>query len=116
MSSVTTWFQVNVNSCASRSMAGFFERQRLGMFYSFIAVKALTNNNPILHNDGANHWIWLYLTFTSCGERKREIKKILVAFNVINSFHVSSYSKFISLRSIETISISRIGRRSDPRV
>ena len=77
-SSMTTGFQINVDSCASRSMASFFEGQHLGVFDSFIAVKALANNDAILHNDGADERVRPHLTFTFGGKCKSEIKKIQI--------------------------------------
>jgi len=63
-------------------MAGFFEGQHLGVLDSFIAVKALANNDAILHNDSPHERIRLYLAFALGGECEREIKKIQIEFSV----------------------------------
>lgn len=57
-------------------MPGFFECQHLCMFDSFIEVKALADNDAILHNDSAHQWVRPYLTFTFGGKGKSKIEKI----------------------------------------
>src|ERR1043165_7147586 len=118
---MATGFQINVDSCAFREVTSFFKCQHLGMVDSFIAVKALAHNHAILHNYGADQRVRLYLAFTFGGKCKREIEKVQVILSAGGNFPPRervgdhSHSNSTSLRSIETISISRIGRRSDPR-
>ena len=83
---MATGFQINVDSCAFRALAGLFEGQHFGVFDSFIAVKALAHNDAILHNDGADQRIRLYLTFTFARQRKREIKEIQIVLCVTHYF------------------------------
>ena len=54
--------------------------------------------------------------FGYCGRRELSRSMVRCRCFVKNTANASSYSNRRSLKSIETISISRIGRRSDPRV
>ena len=83
---MTTGFQINVDSCSSCSIASFFECQHLGVFDSFVAVKALAHNNSILHNNGADQRVRLHLTFTFGGKRKSAIKKIQIVLSATHRF------------------------------
>jgi hypothetical protein len=56
------------------------------VFDSFVAVKALANNDATLHHDGADQRVWLYLTFAFGGKGKRAIKKILIALAATRTF------------------------------
>jgi len=84
-------------------MASFFEGQHLGVLDSFIAVKALSNNDAILHNDSPHERVWLYLTFTLGGECEREIKKIQIEFSATASFtqdeRLGDHDEFRPLRT-----------------
>jgi hypothetical protein len=99
-------------------LAGFFKCQHLSVFDSFIAVKALANNDAIFHDNSANERIWSYLTLTFSGKCKRGIKKIEIAISVnsyFTRFHYEfswhDYLNCTSLRTLETINISRIDWR-----
>ena len=72
---MATGFEINVDSCASRELAGFFECQHLGVFDSFIAVKAPANNDAMLHHDGADERVRPYVTFTFGGKCERDIEE-----------------------------------------
>jgi hypothetical protein len=93
-SSVTTGFQINVDGCASRAIASFFECQYLSVFDPRITVKALANNNAILYNNRADKRIRPYLTFTFSSKCKREIKKIQIVL-----FPTNSVTKWKRLRN-----------------
>ena len=82
---MTTGFQINVDSCAFREITSFFKRQHLGMFDSFIAVKALAHNDAILYNNCADQRVRLNVTFTFGGKCKREIEKIQIALSSISN-------------------------------
>jgi hypothetical protein len=82
---MATGLQINVDSCASRELSGFFERQHLGVFDSLVAVKALAHNDAIPDNDGADQRVRPYLTFTFRGKCKREIEKIQIVLSATRS-------------------------------
>jgi hypothetical protein len=77
-SSVTTGFQIGVDGCAYRETASLFESQHLCVLDSFIAVKALANDDAIFHNDSTYEWVRLYLTFPLGRECKSEIQKMQI--------------------------------------
>ena len=118
---MTTRFQINVDSCAFRELTSFFKCQHLGVFDSFIAVKALPNDNVIFHDNGSYQRVGRYLTFTFRGKCERAIEKVKIVVFVGSCIRMEGgsdhgYSNCTSLKSIDTISISVIGRRSGARV
>jgi hypothetical protein len=72
---VATWFQIYIDSCAFRKPAGLFEGPYFGVPDSIVAVKALTHDDPILHNDGTHQRVWLYLTFAFGREGQSQIQE-----------------------------------------
>ena len=64
-------FEINVDSCVFRVLAGFLECQYLGVLDTVVPVKALAHDDAILHNDGSNQRIRLHVTFTFGGQCKR---------------------------------------------
>jgi hypothetical protein len=87
-SSVTTGFQIGVDGCAYRKTPRLFESQRLCVFDSFIAVKALANDDGIFHNDSTYEWVGLYLTFPFGRECKSEIQKIQIEISLVIESHI----------------------------
>jgi len=75
MPSVATRFQIDIDSCAFRHHAGFFECQHFGVPDSVVAVKALAHDDPILHNDGTHKWVGPYLTLTFGRECQSQIQE-----------------------------------------
>jgi hypothetical protein len=72
---VATWFQIYIDSCAFRKPTGLFECQYFRVPDSIVAVKALTHNDPILHDDGTHQRVWLYLTFAFGRECQSQIQE-----------------------------------------
>jgi len=87
-SSVTTGFQIGVDGCAYRETPRLFESQHLCVLDSFIAVKALTNDDAIFHNDSTYAWVGLYLTFPPGRECKSEIQKIQIEISLVIDSHI----------------------------
>jgi len=87
-SPVTTGFQIGVDGCAYRETPSLFESQHLCVLDSFIAVKALANDDAIFHNDSAYEWVRLYLTFTLGRECKSEIQKIKIEISPVIDSHI----------------------------
>ncbi len=83
---MTTGFQIGVDSCAYRETPSLFESQHLCVLDSFIAVKALTNDDAIFHNDTTYEWVGLYLTFPLGRECKSEIQKIQIEISQPHSW------------------------------
>jgi hypothetical protein len=90
-SSLTTGFQIGVNGCAYRETPSLFERQHLCVLDSFIAVKALANDDAIFHNDSAYERVRLYLTFTLGRQFKSEIQKIQIELSLVIDSHILSH-------------------------
>ena len=85
---MTAGFQIGVDSCAYGETPSMFERQHLRVLDSFIAVKALANDDAIFHNDSAYEWVRLYLTFTLGRECKSEIQKIKIEISPVIDSHI----------------------------
>jgi hypothetical protein len=85
-SSMATRFQINVDSCASRTMAGFFERQDLGMFDSLVPVKALANNGAILDYHGATSGLGFTCPSPLAASVSVRVKKIQILLRLLFSF------------------------------
>jgi hypothetical protein len=86
MPSVATWFQVDIDSCAFRQSASFFECQYFGVPDSVVPVKALAHDQPILHDDGTDKRVRPYVTLTLGRERQRQIQKTEVEIAVSLGF------------------------------
>jgi hypothetical protein len=90
-SSVTTWFQIGVDGCVYRETPRFFESQHLRVLDSFIAVKALANDDAIFHNDSSYERVRLYLTFALARQFKSEIQKVQIEISFVIYSHIHGH-------------------------
>jgi len=75
VASVATWFEVDIDSCAFREPACFFECQYFGVPDLIVAVKALAHDDPVINNDATYKRVRLYLTFAFGRECQSQIQE-----------------------------------------
>ena len=85
---MTTWFHIDIDSCALRKPTCLFECQYFGVLDSIEAVKALAHDDPILHNDSTHQRVWPYLTFASGRECQSQIQETKIEIAVRFGFRL----------------------------
>jgi hypothetical protein len=79
---VATWFQIDIDRRVFRKPAGLFERQYFRVPDSIVAVKTLTHDDPILHNDGTYQRVWPHLTVALGRKCQSQIQETKIEITV----------------------------------